>query len=1038
MKKKTNLIGRYEVLEVLGVGGMGIVYRCFDPEIKRIVAVKVQIVDKKRKSSFDSHKMRFIREALSTAQLQHPYIPPVYDVALDPDGQIYYVMKLIEGKSLESIIKNLREENSSFNEEFDIFRLIEILRDVCQATHYAHSKGYIHRDLKPSNIFVGNYGEVYVIDWGLTKIFKSSEINFKTKKKAASKTPDNLNLEAGSENQEILKTQIMENGFVTENFSPDDFIHTVPLEDGTHTVPLGDTVIAPDGNIDTEQTLTLKGNILGTIYYMSPEQALGNADKLGPEVDIYSLGVILYEMLSLELPVEGKDFKEVLARKVKKDIESPELRITSREIPPELSAITMQAMNPNPDERFKSAKEFNNALEFWLEGKSQYRRVTSTTLDISDLNAIPRETSRAWQIQKNNIITQTLKREDNLYLLFKQEFIGDVKFSLNFIAYPLEQGTDKISEFALILNATIPIPYQGFLDAYTVHFGASRNTRTFITKNDVEVLSNEYIILEPGKRYNLTIENSGNKIRVLLNRQLVLLYYDNTPFSGLNFGFLHKGENIYYSDIKIQSRGLPGKVSALDVPEALMVEECYEGAMKRFLAISHGNLNRHGGAWACYRAGIASYLLDGDRKKALKIWKQLLDGPYAIYEKLGRCSLELENNRPLKATAIIQSILNRKIPVPHLDPFADIIFLEAQHCLRKKIVKEKDWIIIDAWCRLALKMGHIMKNKQSMTPSILWRWMLLAIAYRPERLPESILFLRKLFGKGQGAFAEILTTIDPLMTILLRTAKMKDHAFLMDKVMRLILNYDDNLGNLETLVRFYINSGHVDVAEKISKHINQLCKKHNREIPPAPLAFITCLAWIRNEKNSRKLIHLMIDKSYDWGRPDGQILLGLDHYRKGETQEAYLCWEGLVENSEAISYNRHLLARALLGELPSDPSKAGVPNRSDHQLLYCLFLGFKFYIDWETKKDENSRAVSVKLLEKVLSLMRASYDIYSATDIFPRLILEKMGSLKHPEVKPDPLTKEEEKWLEKLTSAASQRSPDKNRRRSSSRKKIAG
>ena len=1056
--KKVRTIGKYDVIRVLGVGGMGTVYQCIDPDLQRFVAVKVLNI-RKNKDTMNALRLRFLREALTTAQLQHPSIPPVYEVGRDPDGQVYYVMKPIEGQPLQNILQKLKDDDPQTREEFDLFRLISILRDVCQAIQYAHTRGHIHRDLKPSNIFVGNYGEVYVIDWGLTKVIKETlkdECPNKFEKlKELFDLDQNIDCDKIDLTQTLLlddvvrtgefgleglpETQLLEDLLPTREIKIDEQTRTLLLDEAKRlkktdvnsisieniekTLVLDEIVPANRASIEMSQTLTLQGKVLGTLSYMPPEQALGKIEMLGREVDIYSLGVILYEILTLELPISDTDFKTVIAQKVKGLIEAPEFRTTEREIPPELSAAAMQAMNPLPDDRFKSVKDFMNALEFWIEGKSQFRQVNKSNYDPEDFFTFPHTSKKTWLIQKDSITTQPLPADGNNYLLLKKELIGDVVFSANVIAYPLEEDGDRISEIVLILNATLPDNWDDFLDCYSIHIAANQNTRAFIAKHEVEVISNEYVMIEPRKRYLLVVERKGSSIKVSLNNQIILFYQENYPFTGMFFGFQNKGANILISDIKLKVQGMPSNVSAINVPEALMEEKCYEGAMKRFLAIAQGHKNRHLGAWACYRAGIASYLMNRSLKDALRIWLPLRKGPYALFEKLGKASLELENGRHLGAIGIINSMLSDNAPVPHLESVADIVFTQAQQWLRQKQKGEKEWKIIDGWVRLSLKFGQRLEKKESITPSILWRWMLLALTEYPKHLSDCILFLRKTFGKGQGAFAEILTTIDPLMTILKRSAAMSGHAFLVDKVMRLILHHDDNLGNLETLVRFYINSGHVDVAERISCHINALCKKHECIIPPVPISFTACLSWIRGNENARGLIELMINKSTEWAVPDGRLLLGLDYYKNREFQEARSCWREIINDNNAISFNRHLVAKGLLGELSPDPLEAGVPNRSDHRVLYCLFVGYRYFLDWKQTRNVHQQDMAVKLLKTALEIMRPSYDIYSATELFYLIPLEELGYYTEALKKPEPLTKEEDEWLEKLTVAASEMKP---------------
>ncbi|MGE0706570.1 MAG: protein kinase [Planctomycetota bacterium] len=149
-------LGRFLLQEVLGQGGMGVVYRAFDPSLRRAVALKLV-----RPELPEAVRKRFLEEAQVTAQLQHPVIIPVLEMGRTEAGQLYYTMPLVHGRSLEELL----EESPGPS-----FRTLQVLVTVCRAVAFAHARGVLHRDLKPSNVMVGEHGEVYVLDWGLAKV----------------------------------------------------------------------------------------------------------------------------------------------------------------------------------------------------------------------------------------------------------------------------------------------------------------------------------------------------------------------------------------------------------------------------------------------------------------------------------------------------------------------------------------------------------------------------------------------------------------------------------------------------------------------------------------------------------------------------------------------------------------------------------------------------------------------------------------------------------------------------------------------------
>jgi serine/threonine-protein kinase len=159
--------GRYEVRRLLGKGAMGEVMLCRDTRIGRDVAKKV-IADKHRT---DKHaRARFLREARVQGQLEHPAIVPVHDLGVDEEGADYFTMKCLRGQTLAGVVKNLAAGDPQAIESYPLRRLLSAFSAACLAVDFAHARGVLHRDLKPSNVMLGDYGEVYVLDWGIAKI----------------------------------------------------------------------------------------------------------------------------------------------------------------------------------------------------------------------------------------------------------------------------------------------------------------------------------------------------------------------------------------------------------------------------------------------------------------------------------------------------------------------------------------------------------------------------------------------------------------------------------------------------------------------------------------------------------------------------------------------------------------------------------------------------------------------------------------------------------------------------------------------------
>ena len=164
---------RYRSLRLLGAGGMGEVNLCADAWVGRDVAMKMM----HRGDSANLHaRTRFLREARVQGQLEHPSIVPVYDLGVARDGAEFFTMKRVKGQTLEEIFLGLRGQDPQLSEEYSQRKLLAAMSRACLAVAFAHERGVIHRDLKPSNIMLGDFGEVYVLDWGIAKILKGTEL----------------------------------------------------------------------------------------------------------------------------------------------------------------------------------------------------------------------------------------------------------------------------------------------------------------------------------------------------------------------------------------------------------------------------------------------------------------------------------------------------------------------------------------------------------------------------------------------------------------------------------------------------------------------------------------------------------------------------------------------------------------------------------------------------------------------------------------------------------------------------------------------
>ncbi len=293
---------RYVIGEELGRGGMGVVYRAFDQNLQRDVAMKVLNLGAR---TTREHIARFIDEARTTSQLQHPGIVSVHEVGRDAAGRLFFTMKLVQGRTLSQVVRDLRAHDAAICADFSRFRLLEIFVEVCRIVHYAHERGVVHRDLKPQNIMVGRYGEVQVMDWGLVKVLAADA--------SAPRAPQ----------------------------------AEAPLASG--------------------HAETQCGALLGTPGYMAPEQAAPETAKATPRADIYALGAVLYHLLTGNAPYGGRTPVEIVTRLL--TVEPPPPRTLESTTARELEAVCLQALARSPEDRYASAAELAGEVQAYLEGR---------------------------------------------------------------------------------------------------------------------------------------------------------------------------------------------------------------------------------------------------------------------------------------------------------------------------------------------------------------------------------------------------------------------------------------------------------------------------------------------------------------------------------------------------------------------------------------------------------------------------------------------------------------------------------------------
>jgi serine/threonine-protein kinase len=323
---------RYSVAEDLGVGGIGRVVRAIDHVVGREVALKTL---KDGVGMAAEVVERFLAEAQVTARLEHPNIVPVYEIGAFPSGQPYYTMRIVEQRSLQDVLAS-----GSLRAEWPLVRLIGAFVQISRALAYAHQRGVLHRDIKPENILLGDFGEVYLADWGNAKAIPGSAMADAPRPAAPS--------------------------------SPPGTAFSVP-----------DSVRRPTGE---------QSGLSGTPGYIAPEQIRGDREHTDHRADIFSLGVVLYEILTGVHPFDAPTVLGVILATQTRVPKPPRNYFAS--CPLLLEDLCVAMLSKDPADRPESAERVAAEAEAFLEGARERERRHEEARRLCELAQLPVERSR--------------------------------------------------------------------------------------------------------------------------------------------------------------------------------------------------------------------------------------------------------------------------------------------------------------------------------------------------------------------------------------------------------------------------------------------------------------------------------------------------------------------------------------------------------------------------------------------------------------------------------------------------------------------
>ena len=315
---------------LIAMGGMGELRRYRDAALGRDVVVKTIRGDQQ---SNETARQRFVREARIQASLQHPCIVPVYDIANIDRNDVHFTMAHVAGQTLHQVLEDLRERAAGTEQPLSRRRLLEAFCRVCLAVAFAHERGVVHRDLKPENVMLGDYGEVYILDWGVAKRDEGEG-----RRSIAGDRPSLVD------------------------------VQSLPRLDEE----------SPDDDDEGPAELTAVGATLGTLEYMPPEQYLASG-RPDERSDVYALGAMLYEILSLRWFRDAKNRND-LVRLVWRETYRPLERPAPPGVSAELDAIWRKATALRPANRFQSARELHDAIVGHLDAEREREHIREIAL----------------------------------------------------------------------------------------------------------------------------------------------------------------------------------------------------------------------------------------------------------------------------------------------------------------------------------------------------------------------------------------------------------------------------------------------------------------------------------------------------------------------------------------------------------------------------------------------------------------------------------------------------------------------------------